>query len=70
VENASGTITPQPSPGADGWVQTLLIKGSYQNGSLQFERWDRQLMRLHGTTLQVAQQESFDDGNSWSDSSA
>ena len=70
IENASGTITPQPAPGADGWVQTLLIKGSYQNGSLQFERWDRQLMRLHGTALQVVQQESFDEGNSWSDSSA
>lgn len=69
IENVSGSITPQPAPGADGWEQTLLILGTYQNGSLQFSRWDRQLMRLHGSTLQVVQQESY-DGSTWSDSSA
>lgn len=57
------------SPGVDGWVQTFFIRGVYQNGSVQFEKWDRQLMRFSDTTLQVVRQTSYDSGATWSDAS-
>ena len=57
------------SPGVDGWVQTFFIRGVYQNGSVQFEKWDRQLMRFFDTTLQVVRQTSYDSGATWSDAS-
>lgn len=69
VENVSGTITPLPTPGLDEWVQTLYLPFVYTGSTTQFYAL-RQLMRLHGTTLQVVMQESFDGGSSWSDSSA
>lgn len=69
IENVSGQLATSASPGSDGWVQTFFIRGVYQNGSVQFEKWDRQLMRFSDTTLQVVRQTSYDSGATWSDAS-
>ncbi len=67
IENVS-CMGYSAAPGVDGWVQTMIIHGSYQNGSLQYRRDDRQLMRIKDNKLQVIQQISY-DGYSWSDAS-
>lgn len=67
VENVTSVYGATAAPGVDGWIQTLYLEGSYQNGSLQFQRYDRQLMRFSGTTLQIVTQKRYPDepGSGW-----
>ena len=64
---STGSATP--APGVDGWVQTLYMWG-YYTGNLDHTYATRQLMRVNGSVLEVVQQISYDDGNSWTESSA
>lgn len=59
VQNVTDSYGSSAAPGSDGWVQTMYIEGSYQSGSLQFQRYDRQLMRFSGAALQVVNQKMF-----------
>lgn len=68
VENVSGSVSPLPTPGLAGWVQTMYLPFVY-NGSTTQLYSVRQLMRMQGSTLQVVQQDCY-DGSTWSDSSA
>lgn len=58
-----------PTPGVDGWVQTLYLWGLY-TGNLDHLYATRLLMRVNGSVLEVVQQITYDDGNSWVESSA
>ena len=58
-----------PAPGVDGWVQTLYLWGLY-TGNLDHTYATRQLMRVNGSVLEVVQQITYDDGNTWTESSA
>ena len=58
-----------PAPGVDGWVQTLYLWGLY-SGNLDHTYATRQLMRVNGSVLEVVQQITYDDGNTWTESSA
>ena len=68
VEDVSGQYGATAEPGQDGWVQTFYLQGSYQNGSMQYVQYDRQLMRFRESSgkevLQVVAQKSY-DGVSW-----
>lgn len=59
IQNETQNFGSTAAPGNDGWVQTLYLEGTYQNGSLQYQRYDRQLMRISDGTLQVVNQEYF-----------
>ena len=64
LENVTAQYGFSAEPGYDGWVQTLYLNGTYQNGALQYVRNDRQLMRIVGSTLQIVNQEQLPDSSS------
>lgn len=68
VEDATASYGATAVPGRDDWEQTFYLQGSYQNGSMQYVQYDRQLMRFRESSgkvvLQVVAQKSY-DGTLW-----